>query len=258
MPERVPVLAPHRARQRAGAVAQLEPHAARGRALKPNTSPKTCTRANSRRRVAQPRRVVADRERPRERGAGDARPGAAPSSLSQSPPRARARRRRGRTPHGTASSVSTPTASNAASRSGSAVGRGGERHRVDQLGRERGGGALAVAAQERLLALARGVAVAGAVGQLDVEVLLARAHRAEVEGQPRAHGVARRVEVVARSPSRCRPRRRCPRGVRPAFSSPRSSGSNSVSACSGLTMNGSQPSAISPTCSTAFGPTAPR
>ena len=78
---------------------------------------------------------------------------------------------------------------------GQRLGRGGERHRVDQLGRERGGGARAVAAQERLLALARRGAVTRALGQLDVEVLLARAHRAEVEGQPRAHGVARRVEV---------------------------------------------------------------
>ena len=192
-PERVPVAPPHRARQRSRAVAQLEPHA-RAAGLEAEHLAEDLDAGELAQALAEARRVVPDGERPREPGAGDAlRPlGGGAHRVASASARATAGRS---DPHGTATRVFTPIASKAASRSGSAVRRGREGHRVDQIGGERAGRALAVAAEERLLALARRLAVARALGELDVEVLRLRPHRAEVERQPRAHGVARRVDV---------------------------------------------------------------
>jgi hypothetical protein len=71
-PERLEVVAPHRARQRAMGVAQLEPHARPGDAEVPDLAEElhACALAQPR---PQLRRVDADRPRPGELRTGDAR-----------------------------------------------------------------------------------------------------------------------------------------------------------------------------------------
>ena len=109
-----------------------------------------------------------------------------------------------------------------------------------------------------VLDLLRGVLEAVALHELVVEVLLARAHAADVERDERAHHVARGLDVVADVDLHGRrdvevverlavagARRRPPR-----------SSSRRLATCSGENSVGIQPSAISPASCVFFGPIA--
>ena len=72
-----------------------------------------------------------------------------------------------------------------------------QRDRVDQLARQRRGRLVLATLQVEILDLARGVLVAVALDQGVVEVLLARAHPADVQRDVVAHRVTRGLAVVA-------------------------------------------------------------
>ena len=231
--------------------------------LKPKTSPNTCTRANPRRRSRS-----AAAYWPTGHGPVRSEPGipagrwtlrttltvlagariAAASARTTARARPAARRRACR----------RPRASKAASRVVEPRGRRGDRHRVDQLVRQR---------RRRALARALEVAAAGTPAPTRRS---RRARRARRRSSSRA-SPSRRGRTPARGgPRRAPCRRRSSSAIgtqgatsisareRPAVASPRSSGSSSGAGSAGSSMNGSQPSAISPVCCTAFGPTAPR
>ena len=107
-----------------------------------------------------------------------------------------------------------------------------------------------LAAEEQILDLACLRLVAVAREEVVVEVLPARAHAADVERVVLLQHVARRPRTSSVTSA----------GTDGAMSNPsraRSSG-NTSRACSGDQKIGSQPSAISNVCSTAFGPIAAR
>src|SRR4051812_20099514 len=76
------------------------------------------------------------------------------------------------------------------------VGRPAERHGVDQLVRHRRGRLVALAVEVEVLDLLRGRLEAVAHRERVVEVLLARPHPADVQGDERPHPVARGLQVV--------------------------------------------------------------
>src|SRR4051794_22000064 len=76
------------------------------------------------------------------------------------------------------------------------VGRPAQRHGVDELVGHRGGRLVALAVEVEVLDVLRRLLEAVAHGERVVEVLLARAHAADVERDERAHPVARRPQVV--------------------------------------------------------------
>ena len=76
------------------------------------------------------------------------------------------------------------------------VPRARQRDHVDQLVRERRRGLVLLAVQVQVLNLARGVLEPVALDQLVVEVLLARAHAADVQREEVAHPIAGRRPVV--------------------------------------------------------------
>ena len=121
---------------------------------------------------------------------------------------------------------STPAAASLETRSATSVLAADQRGRVDELLGDRRVGVLALAVQEQRLDLVGDVAEPEAVGEVDVEVGLARAHSAEVEQQAHLDHRARRrpgrrrsrPAATARPRGRrgfARPSRTRPRGARP-------------------------------------------
>src|SRR5581483_7132143 len=76
------------------------------------------------------------------------------------------------------------------------VARSAQRDQVDQLVGKCRGGLLLLAVEVQVLDPVRGVLESVALDQLVVEVLLARAHPADVQGQERAHPIAGAGDVV--------------------------------------------------------------
>src|SRR3954454_6371787 len=96
------------------------------------------------------------------------------------------------------------------------VGRPAQRHGVDELVGHRGGRLVALAVEVEVLDLLRRRLEAVAHGERVVEVLLARAHAADVQRDERPHPVARGQEVVAdRDVDRRRDVEAVERAVRP-------------------------------------------
>ena len=130
---------------------------------------------------------------------------------------------------------------------GEALLRPDERDLVDERIGHRGRGVALVPVEVEILDLARGVLVAVPAGEVVVEVLAARAHAADVER------VVRLQELAAGSTSSMRITGAVAAMSKPSRA-PTTTSPNALRALSGDQKIGSQPSAISNACATAFGP----
>ncbi len=137
------------------------------------------------------------------------------------------------------------------------VGRAAQRDGVDERVGDRGHRLLALAFEVEVLDLLRLGLVAVALDELVVEVLLARAHAADVQGDERAHGVARGLEVVGDAQADGGRDVEVLERFAGALGALLSSGRSSET-CSGENSVGIQPSAISPASAVFLGPIAAR